>query len=269
MKRMINGDELKQVELDILSGVHEFCQKHDIKYFLAFGTLIGAVRHGGFIPWDDDIDIVMLRDDYERFCREFVENPPENLKLCSIDTLDSYYLPIAKIIDDRTVLKETQLDGCEIGVYIDIFPLDSIPDDPKDKAKYFKTLSKYHTLNNLKKAKQIEAWPKYKQMMLPLIKLLLLPISKRALIKRLLKAKQSYSHTNDTEGVGTFIFGVVGKIPKRRYFDETVELEFEGRRFCAPAEYHELLTDWFGDYMQLPPEDQRVTHHCFEAWWKE
>lgn len=265
---MIQSEELKQIELDILSKVHDFCRENNIKYFLAFGTLIGAVRHGGFIPWDDDIDIVMLRDDYEKFCEKFKSNPPEDLMLCDINTIKDYYLPLTKVIDTRTGLVETELNGCEIGVYVDVFPLDAIPPEGDERDKFFKKLRRLHTLNNLKKAKKLKDWPKYKQLLLPIIKLLLLPISKKELIKKLMKHKKKYSYLKDNEHVISFLFSCEGTIPRREYFDDVVEMDFEGRTFFAPKGYREFLTDSFGDYMKLPPEDKRVSNHCFEAWWK-
>ncbi|MBQ8445584.1 MAG: LicD family protein, partial [Opitutales bacterium] len=128
--REITHEELKQIQLGILDKVHEFCEKNGITYFLSSGTLIGAVRHKGYIPWDDDLDLYMPRADYDKFIKLFSANSPENTKLLSLETDKKYQYPFAKVIDDRTEMVETAVgESFKIGVYIDVFPVDSVPDN--------------------------------------------------------------------------------------------------------------------------------------------
>ena len=116
----IKNDELRTIQLDILQNVHDFCMKHDIKYTLAYGTLLGAVRHGGYIPWDDDIDIAMLRPDYERFMQEY-KNDIYKFTECRLDK--DVHIGFGKVEDTRTIVIEGG-NTKNLGVSIDVFPID-------------------------------------------------------------------------------------------------------------------------------------------------
>ena len=141
-------EETKQVELEILTNVAEFCDKHEIQYFLAYGTLIGAVRHKGFIPWDDDIDIWMPRADYNRFLKIYnKENSDSQYKVISpYDKISRH--TFVKVVDTRTVKIESGIDYSNgyLGIDVDIFPLDGQPDNDKDYFKWYNKLQKYYKL---------------------------------------------------------------------------------------------------------------------------
>lgn len=126
--RLISFEEHKKIQLSILRDIDVFCQKNQIKYFLAFGTLLGAIRHKGFIPWDDDIDIAMPRPDYNKFILSF-NGMVDNLKVLAPEIDLDYYAPYANVYDTRTVLEEkgTSHLKFEIGVKIDVFPIDGVP----------------------------------------------------------------------------------------------------------------------------------------------
>ena len=122
--REIGFSEIKRVALDILKDVAHFCDTHDIRYVLAYGTMLGAVRHKGFIPWDDDIDIMMPRDDYNRFIKLYNDHNPR-YQVYSIENDDSYTYTMAKVFDQETVMIDNTLwrNFDKAGVFIDIFPL--------------------------------------------------------------------------------------------------------------------------------------------------
>ena len=126
MKKTINVEELKQVQLDILKFVDEYCKKNNLKYYLAYGTLLGAVRHKGYIPWDDDIDLLMFREDYEKFVTSFKD---ERYKVFATEVNAKYPYPFAKVGDTTTYFEEEIKDVMDTGVNIDIFPLDYLPED--------------------------------------------------------------------------------------------------------------------------------------------
>ena len=134
MKKITDIHELRQIQMGILDEVHQYSEAHGLRYFLSSGTLIGAVRHKGYIPWDDDIDVYMPRKDYERFLREFKGN--EQYKLLNPAKEPHYYYTFAKVIDLRTRMVEDETEGFEIGVYMDIFPVDYVPDDMKSASMY-------------------------------------------------------------------------------------------------------------------------------------
>ena len=137
MRKITDIHELRQIQIGILDEVHQYCEAHGLRYFLSSGTLIGAVRHKGYIPWDDDIDVYMPRKDYERFLREFKGN--EQYKLLNPAKEPHYYYTFAKVIDLRTRMVEDETVGFEIGVYMDIFPVDYVPDDMKEREHVFKS----------------------------------------------------------------------------------------------------------------------------------
>ena len=123
MKQITDIHELRQLQMGILDHVHAFCEANGLTYFLSSGMLIGAVRHGGYIPWDDDIDIYMPRCDYERFLQIY-SDPSGVYRAIDPQRDPKYYYTFAKVIDQRTLMLEKEVKGYEIGVYIDIFPLD-------------------------------------------------------------------------------------------------------------------------------------------------
>ena len=143
--KYLSMDEIKSVELEILKYVHDFCEKNDIKYFINYGTLIGAVRHKGFIPWDDDIDICMFRKDYEKFIELFSKDDGK-YKILSLESSDKYYNNFIKVIDSKTKIEdERNYKTYDSGIFIDIFPMDFFDDlslvEKTYKLESFKLLS--------------------------------------------------------------------------------------------------------------------------------
>ena len=118
-------EELRVIQLELLQQIADFCEKNNIKYFLAYGTLIGAIRHKGYIPWDDDIDIVMPRDDYDRFLELYNEAYPFS-KVVDMYNTKHYGFAFAKVHDVRTIIYETQYAQDSFGVFVDVFPIDGI-----------------------------------------------------------------------------------------------------------------------------------------------
>ena len=143
--KYLSMDEIKLIELEILQYIHDFCVKNDIKYFINYGTLIGAVRHKGFIPWDDDIDICMFRKDYEKFIDLFSKDDGI-YKILSLETDDKYYNNFMKVINSKTKIEdERNYKTYDLGIFVDIFPIDSFDDlklvEKTYKLESFKLLS--------------------------------------------------------------------------------------------------------------------------------
>ena len=128
MGEKIPSEEIKKIEISILDYIASVCEENNIGYYLAYGTLLGAIRHHGFIPWDDDIDIYMLREDYMKFIEIAKEHIHHRYKLLSIYNDDDYYYEFAKVVDSNTKLKINNVKQIKKeGVWVDIFPLDNVP----------------------------------------------------------------------------------------------------------------------------------------------
>ena len=125
----IEIEELKRIQIGILKHLDAFCKENNLTYFMCGGTLLGAVRHKGFIPWDDDIDIMMKREDYDKLIALYPKNDNSNFKLFSYELDKSFPYPFAKMDDCRTIFEEEINDSYKIGVNIDIFPIDYITED--------------------------------------------------------------------------------------------------------------------------------------------
>ena len=268
MKRYLTLEELQHAELETMKCFRDYCIKHQLQYYLACGTLLGAVRHQGFIPWDDDIDIYMPRRDYEYLLVHFHEEGSNRHRIISWKSDSKFYFNYAKLVDTATVLISA---GCSdpIGAFIDIFPMDYYPKSPFAKLRYYRfwllnivylsydkmDLSGHRTLKRailFFLVKRI--YPSREQ----------LGGKVRRLWEQIIKQPPNNAYTLVYRD-----FGYLPKLPKQ-WFDPTETLLFEGEAFSAPKEYRKYLTAAYGrDYMQLPPEEKRVSHHSFECYWAE
>lgn len=266
--RKIDIEELKIIQMNILSSLQKFCMDNRIKYSLADGSLIGAIRHKGYIPWDDDIDVFMLRDDYEKLLKLFPLTYENNYKLCSLDRDRNWVLPFAKIYDDRTIYVEKISKPCSVGVNIDIFPLDKVPAEGAKWRSYNKKRLFFQKLFWSKQRSYKVKRSFYRNMIVTFSKLMTLPISYRRFAVFLNNYSQRYSSI-ETDKVFECAQGLFGKSPFLvSDMDEVIEWDFEDRRYWVMKGYDDCLTSLYGDYMKLPPKDKQVNHHIFEAYWK-
>lgn len=259
MKRIDDIHELRTIQMGILDDVHRFCEAHGIRYSLSSGTLIGAVRHKGYIPWDDDIDIYMLRADYERFLQEYHDSLGR-YRVLDPKREQHYYYTFAKVVDLRTKMIEKETEGYEIGVYIDVFPVDYVTEDLKERERVFR-LKKL--LYKIRRCKISESNPL--QSRLAFLCYRSLPVSVGLLnrwIERLIVRRQPTATLCHMTEAGPSIKGCFPVTD----MEQTIDMPFEDRVYKVMAGYDDHLRRTYGDYMQLPPEAQRVTHK-FEAYW--
>lgn len=272
--REIDIEELKKIQIDMLVSIDEFCQKNNINYSLSSGTLIGAVRHQGYIPWDDDIDIMMHRDDYERFVSTF-NGTFNHLSLLAPELDLNYYAPYANVYDNRTLLTEDGNGhrGLSIGIKIDIFPIDSVPSDIDD---YMRIMGKVNQLNHIMYIKRLENVFKSNQQFKYILTVLILKVLYSCIPYSYLQKKVRDIAISDTyrrgesEYVDNVVYNIYSKkCPrfKRSVLESYIRLPFEGREFSVIKNYDVVLRTMYGDYMQLPPEDKRIPHHNFKAYW--
>ena len=268
--REIGTDELKAIQLDIARKIHAFCTGNGIRYFLGYGSLIGAVRHKGFIPWDDDIDLGMPRPDYERFVRSFNGTYPDTVVLAP--ELDPhFYMPFANVYRTGTLLEEeiATHHGFGTGVKVDVFPIDGAPSDDDEYFRLRKAIDKWITVLFYKNVRLSNRWKKDKVMWFKTLvwKIAISPLS-IPYIQRRIRALATRHGFETSERSDKLSFPNPGNTRMyRSVFEHYVDVEFEGFLFKAPRDYDVYQRAIYGDYMQLPPPEQRVTNHSFRAYW--
>ena len=263
MKKMTVADS-RRLMVEILNDVTGFCDSHHLKYYLGYGTLIGAIRHKGFIPWDDDIDIQMPRQDYEDFIRLYRKSG-KYLLLTPYD--QGCYFMWTKVYNPETIRKEKYVDYKQfklIGVDIDIFPMDGQPEDLK-------------TYKKVTDKRLILYWFIARGVM-PLSGLSIKKILVSAfchmfnpskLIEKYLKNSVELPYQNSKYvGFSDCLLPYRDR-HRREVFEKRVKAQFENGEYWIPAGYDEYLRNLYGDYMQLPPVEQRKTTHTSTDYWKK
>jgi len=267
-KTTIGVTELKGIQLTILNHVDTFCKEHNIRYFLSGGTLIGAVRHKGYIPWDDDIDIMMLREDYELFYEKYLQSEQTRYKLRSHRLENEFLYPFIKVEDNLTVLIEDIAVPCEIGINIDVFPIDSVPESRIKQKLFYGRTKLWHYLLTLKQLIPDEERSLLKNLAIRVAHFLLFPIPSYIFVRALEKSSMSYRNLLSQKcGVACWGYGLK-EINDKSNYEQSILMDFEGYKLPAPIGYDNYLRNVYGDYMQLPPVEKRVTHHGFKAYWK-
>ena len=258
-KRAITLDERKIIQLEMLKEVDTFCRANNIRYSLAYGTLLGAIRHKGFIPWDDDVDIMMPLPDMLKFKKKFHS---DNLKYCDVDTEKHYDLAISRIAYKPTY-RQLGLIFQSYGVSIDLYPIVSIPSDKSKQEKYFSTLIKLH-----RRRKFVKKWHSFFIKYLPLTSIPIYDFIQKQYRNYILGTSE-YGST----GKYYIVAGPPEQIEIDTYnfdlFERLIDVVFEGCLFRAVKCYDEHLTKNYGNYMQLPPEENRHPYHIGKYYWKQ
>jgi len=263
----ITIDELKALQMDILSVIDEFCRKENIIYSMGCGTMLGAARHKGFIPWDDDIDIYLLRDEYEKLIKKF-PNELDNVRVAALQRDAKWDRAYAKAYDCRTEIQDAGVNY-RIGVGIDVYPIDTVPEDENEwkcydkKRRCFQRIYEWKISMFFRKGRSL-----WKYAFLPFTKLLLLPFSARQIAEFLEKYSMKYRN-EESQYVFECCQGMIQKNRfKRISLENVIDMPFENRFFYGMRDYDEYLSNAYGDWRQLPPVEKQKPHHVFKAWWK-
>lgn len=247
---LLSGEEVKRKEVEILNHIVAVCEKHGLRYYLSYGTLLGAIRHKGFIPWDDDIDISMPRADYEQLLKVMLANPDKRFVALTPKS-KGYPYHYAKVVDLSTKLVEENLDDfAGNGLWVDIFPLDGVdttePTRQKELAKYFNSCRASASFKHCPANNKPWKWRICKMIGTRNFSRLVTWASRRLPF-------DSAQYVAHMPTAMQYLF-------PRCLFDKVIKVEFEGAFYDAPADYDEYLKILYADYMQIPPESQRITH---------
>lgn len=265
MKQITEVAELRSIQMAILDSIHEFCNRNGIKYSLCGGTLIGAVRHKGYIPWDDDIDIYMMRAEYERFLSLYNKEQEEKqsqFRLLSPEISSHYLYSFGKVVDTRTLMQEDETEGYQIGVFVDVFPIDYCKESDKARSRQFKLMNILYKMRRAKKSyrnfmNSAVSYYCYRYFPLP-VKAVEWLEEKFVFLRKPTKLV-SNMHNNKMP---------ITQVYDANFMEKLIDLEFEGKHYKAMEDYDTYLRRTYKfHYMTLPPEDQRIHHH-FKAWWK-
>ncbi|HFK2856293.1 TPA: phosphorylcholine transferase LicD [Enterococcus faecalis] len=267
--------EIQETSTEILVYIDNICRQNNIEYSIYYGSLIGVERHQGYIPWDDDLDIILTRPNYDRLIN--ILSKDKNYLLLSLETRKNYRYTFAKLVDTRTCVKSKQFynsEDPELGVFVDIFPIDGFPATSSERLDFGRQCELYRenmlaTLNNsyaISKSrwkaylKRVFLYPRYRK----LLKQGDYDFWKRKFMDKV----TTYPIESSIEcGYIEFINEEWGVFPKE-WFDHYEDVLFAGNKVRAIKDRKLFLSLRYGNYMELPPISEQVTHHPYTFYWK-
>lgn len=273
MEEKLSMSDIQKGAIQILKEIDNICNKLNIKYVLAYGTLLGAIRHKGFIPWDDDVDIMMPRKDYNILVKYFIENKEKllPLKIFNTSTVKEYPYMISRISDIRYELDVKNEKKYGIGLFVDIYPIDGLGNDENkskklhNKASLYASMCFLSTRNSIKRENTkgiCRILLKYPAFIIAKI------FGKDFFMKNLTKLSQKFSY-DESKYVSCVVWGAIDDIFPRSWLEERIKISFENETFYVPKEYDKFLRQSYGNYMKLPPLKEQKPHHYYEAYKKE
>lgn len=268
-KKYMSMQEIQKVSLNILKNITDIMDREGFNYVLAYGTLIGAIRHKGFIPWDDDVDIMMPRPDYENFIKYAVNHKEEFgcIETMNMQTTPKYPYMITRMCDNRYEIEVDNEEKCGMGIFVDIYPIDGVGESMKEANTIFKKVAKYPSFIFLATRKHFR-----------------LGLTRGAIKKFLKFPAFVFSHIMGKNYFAGKLNSIISSLDyekskyvccvawdpdfvvyEKKLLRERVKVPFEQYEFYVPKEYDKVLRLTYGDYMQLPPEKDRIYHHLYKA----
>ena len=275
MKKYMTIQEIQSVSLEILKVIADICEEQNLRYYIIYGTLIGAIRHKGYIPWDDDVDIMMPRPDYEKLLSYLAENMHQYpyLKVFNRDTCQAYPYMITRISDDRYCIEMDNEEPYGMGIFIDIYPYDGLGNTKEEALEYGLKGDHLSSLcyQATRKRFAIENTTSTLKKIMKLPVFVYAKIVGKDKFQKKLDALARVKPYDESEYVGCVVWLSGGErdMYLKKWFDEYVVVPFEKYEFRVPKEYDVILRHIYGDYMQLPPEKDRIGHHFYKVYKKE
>lgn len=274
MKEQLTMQQTQAISLEILRTVADICEAQNLRYALIYGTLIGAIRHHDYIPWDDDVDIMMPRPDYDKLLAYLDDHISEypNLKVFNRQTCKDYPYMITRISDDRYVIEMENEKPYGMGVFIDIYPYDGLGVTKEEAVRYGlkgdRLSSLCYQASRDHFAMETTTSPLRKLLKFPVY--LIAKLCGKDFFQKKLEKLARVKDYDTSEYVGCVIWLSWGEkdIFPRKWFDETIIMPFGKYSFRVPKEYDAVLRHEYGDYMQLPPEKDRIGHHFYKVYKK-
>ncbi len=267
----ISLDEAKEKMLEMMCYIDKVCRDNNIKYSLAYGTLIGAIRHKGFIPWDDDMDIMLTRDNYDKL----IEIIKKDDKYDLLDIRNGFLANYSKICHKNTIgIEHTKLmklpSEVDMGIYIDIFPIDNLPE--VGYKRHMKKILFYMRLLQTNSFKRYFISPSLIKVTIKSIVFLPLCIiskiyTKKRVINKIDYLQKKFNNTK-TDYIGIASFGYCERY-KKSWFDEYIDVKFEDYNFMLVKEYDKVIRVCYDDYMTIPDEKDRKIHLTYYKWYKK
>ena len=263
--RQLNEEEIKEVELGVMDYIHNLCQKENINYSLAYGTLLGAVRHKGYIPWDDDVDISLKRDEYDKLYQAVLRDNDPIYKVASWENDARYPYPFYRVYDARTVYENNYIENdIDLGICVDVFPFDYYADVNKEMAKLdtYRRLSVYTLYGIHSKNAGLKN----------IIRYLLVLVFRLTRVKTWNKKMNLLSmQDNDNDSIDYLMENKRTSTKfEKTLLDKVMDSPFEDRTYKIPEASHQILSAIYGDdFMEIPPVEKRVKHDDFVAYIKE
>ena len=257
----LSCDEFKQIQIQILSEIKIFCEKNGLNYYLAYGTLLGAVRHQGFIPWDEDIDIVMPRIDYLKFEKLFKH---DRFEFLSISKDATYPYHFGKVLDKNTILVDDSSSSYDIGVNIDVFPIDGLPSSEMRKRIHCHFVWFLQNIATLKLMKYVRKRGMIKNIILAFLKFIFIPFPLYTVLKAINNYAMKYSMEKSSE------YLLEGAYKNREVvcasiFQSKMNVVFENESYSAPVGTNSWLMQLYGNYMEMPPVERRISTHNYKV----
>ena len=266
-KKYLSLEEYHAVLFDMLKQVDSICHAERLRYFLSGGTLLGAIRHKGFIPWDDDIDLMMPRPDYEIFLKRAEKRLPKRYILAFPDRTKDYSQPWIRIFDTRVAVDDSGMQRTLTrSLFVDVFPIDGLPSNRTLSNLCFKRVRAWDILLKCARRKALYPDERLKWLKKPMMALTRVrPLPKYAVSLNKSARRCSFERAHYAGVLATTHYGSRERMPVE-VFRGSVQVPFEGGFFPAPIGYDTYLSRLYGDYMQLPPEEKRVSQHNLHAY---